>query len=457
MILMNEIPDRFWSLFRSINRSTYIEALLKINEEYEYSNYFLSREMCIQLLSEYFSRKKYVLWQDETEDDWDTLEPPATRVLNWLLRSGWLRKVDDYANMTVNIVIPDYAAVMIEAFAKLTSDEEDETEVYIQNVYAILFSLKNDPRSSITLLNTALVNTKKLNKSLQAMLHNMDKFFGTLLEQKNYGSLLEEHLDRYVEEIVNKKYHILKTSDNFYLYKTDIKRWITAMRQDEEWISHMCARTTGFFGQKVPNVTEGEVMEKLDQLERGFDDIEHRIANMDKEHTRYVTATVTRLNYLLNQEDNMKGLVIQLLNHLSEHDCPDEDVKAIGARANLSQVNILSEKSLYKKRRTKVQFREQLKDETDSQELSMEEVLNLNKVKNRYSKQEIESFIESGMKNGCMEVSEDTVTSDQEFEKLILAYDYSTRLKSIYQVEEQEPEMIHNGRYSYPKFVFRRK
>lgn len=30
MILMNEIPDRFWSLFRSVNGSTYIEALLKI-------------------------------------------------------------------------------------------------------------------------------------------------------------------------------------------------------------------------------------------------------------------------------------------------------------------------------------------------------------------------------------------------------------------------------------------
>ena len=51
---MHEIPERFWSLFRSVNRATYIEALLKINEEYEYSNYFLSREMCIQLLSSYF-------------------------------------------------------------------------------------------------------------------------------------------------------------------------------------------------------------------------------------------------------------------------------------------------------------------------------------------------------------------------------------------------------------------
>ena len=77
MILMNEIPDRFWSLFRSVNRSTYIEALLKINEEYEYSNYFLSREVCIQLLSEYFSRKKYVIWQDErmTGMNWNRLPP----------------------------------------------------------------------------------------------------------------------------------------------------------------------------------------------------------------------------------------------------------------------------------------------------------------------------------------------------------------------------------------------
>ena len=457
MILMNEIPDRFWSLFRSINRSTYIEALLKINEEYEYSNYFLSREMCIQLLSEYFSRKKYVLWQDETEDDWDTLEPPATRVLNWLLRNGWLRKVDDYANMTVNIVIPDYAAVMIEAFARLARDEEDETEIYIQNVYAILFSLKNDPRSSITLLNTALVNTKKLNKSLQDMLHNMDKFFGSLLEQKNYESLLKEHLDRYVEEIVNRKYHILKTSDNFYLYKTDIKRWITAMRQDEEWIGQMCARPAGFFVRKPSNVTEADVMEKLDQLERGFNDIEHRIANMDKEHTRYVRATVTRLNYLLNQEDNMKGLVVQLLNHLSEYDCPQEDVSSIGARMNLSQVSILSERSLYKKRRTKTDFKEQLKDEALSRELSMEEVLNLNKVKNRYSRKEIEGFIETHMENGIMVVDKDTVSNDEEFEKLILAYDYSTRLKSAYEVEDQEPEMIHNGRYTYPGFVFARR
>lgn len=453
---INEIPERFWSLFRSVNRSTYIEALLKINEEYEYSNYFLSREVCIQLLNEYFSQKACVIWREETEDEADTLEPPATRVLNWLLKAGWLRKVEDYAAMTVNIVIPDYAAVMIEAFGKLSGEKEDETQIYIQNVYAILFSLCNDPRSGVGLLDTALVNTRRLNKTLQDMLHNMDQFFASLLKQKDYGSLLKEHLNGYVEEIVNRKYHILKTSDNFYLYKTDIKRWILSMREDPVWLERICAKSAGENSSKRQmGVTE--VLEKLDQLERGFDDIEHRISNMDKEHTRYVRATVTRLHYLLNQEDNTKGLVIRLLNHLSVTGAKDEDVTAVAEAMNLSQVDILSEKSLYKPRASRTSFEENLTEDTPEQELTLEEVLNVNRVKNRYSRQEIDNFIDSHMVQGRMEVDETTVSNDEDFEKLILAYDYSTRRKSSCVVENEEAEMIQNGRYTYPALVFVRR
>ena len=433
MRLMNEIPDRFWSLFRSVNRPVYIEALLKINEEYEYSNYFLSREACIRILGEHFARKKYVIWQDELEDELDTLEPPATRVLGWLLRAGWLRKVDDYASMTANIVIPDYAAVMLEAFRRLHSDEEDETQIYIQNIYAILFSLKNDRRAGLSLLGTALVNTKKLNKTLQDMLHNMDKFFAGLLQQKNYANLLKDHLEGYVEEIVRKKYHILKTSDNFYLYKTDIKHWIGEMRDDEH------------------------ILEKLSQIERGFDDIEHRISNMDKEHSRYVRATVTRLNYLLNQEDNTKGLIIRLLNRLADDGEQENMLTETGKRMNLSQMNILSEASLYKRRKVKADFSKNLEPDEEDKELTTEEILNLNRVKNRYSRSEIENFITQRAVSGKMEADADTVSCDEEFEKLILAYDYSTRQKSRYLVEEEEAEMIDNGRYRYPKLVFVRR
>ena len=175
-------------------------------------------------------------------------------------------------------------------------------------------------------------------------------------------------------------------------------------------------------------VSAADIAEKLDQIERGFDSIEHRISNMDREHSRYIRATVTRLNYLLNQDDNMKGLVIQLLNHLSEGEEQEERIREVGEHMNLSQMTILSEKSLYKRRRPKTDFTGNLEAEEEAEELSREEILNLNKLKNRYSKKEIESFIEENMEEGRMEVTDTSVRSGEDFEKLILAYDYSTCL-----------------------------
>ena len=499
MSLLQQIPDSFWGLFRSCNREIYMEALLCINEEYEYSNYYLSREVCIQTLNEHFSRKQVGLLWDEYEGELDVLEPVATRILNWLLRTGWLRKVEDYNSLTTNIVIPDYAAVMIEAMEKLMTEEEDTTQLYIQNVYAILFSLKHDPRANVSLLDTALINTRKLNKALQDMLHNMDKFFGSLLEQRAYGELLRDHLEGYVEEVVRRKYHILKTSDNFYIYKADIKRWIGQMREDGEWLETLCARSLrgqgsahraavpagaddggmlgdtagsteesgGAAGAAMPGRhpdLEAKVLEKLDLIERGFDDIEHRIANMDKEHSKYVRATVSRLNYLLNEDDDMKGLVIQLLNRMAgaEGARREQLITAVGARMNLSQVDIVSSQSLYKRRKKKADFQETLAPEEEQEELSREELLDLNKIKKRFSRAQIEEFITGRMKDGVLEVSEATVESGEDFEKLILAYDYSIRRKSMFQAVpvQREPdslEMIDNGRYRYPKLIFIRR
>ena len=314
MQLRFEIPESFWSLFRSVNRETYIEALKAINEEYQYSNYFLTREVCIQVLRDLYMKKQIELKREEDETEFDMLETPSARILNWLIRKGWLKKIEDYNTLVTNIVIPDYAAIFVDAFERLSTEDLEETEIYIQNVYATLFSFKNDPRVNLNMLRTALINTRRLNKALQDMLHNMDKFFARLLEQQFYGDLLKEHLDGYVEEIVRKKYHILKTSDNFYIYKTDIKECLRQMRDDEEWIEKIRerARATGDTGE--------DVLELLDMIERGFDDIEHRISNMDKEHSKYVRATVTRLNYLLSGESDTKGLVIQLLNRMSEDD-----------------------------------------------------------------------------------------------------------------------------------------
>ncbi len=451
MQLIQEIPDTFWSLFRSVNREIYIEALLCINEEYQYSNYFLTREVCLQVLSDMNARKRFELQSEENETEADMLETPSSRILGWLLRTGWLRRIEDYHSLVTNIVIPDYSAVFIDAFERLCSDEVEETDIYIQNVYATLFSFQNDPRTSLSMLRTALVNTRRLNKALQDMLHNMDKFFERLLNQESYGDLLREHLNGYVEEIVRKKYHILKTSDNFYIYKMDIKKFIRQMRQDEEWIEKVRrqARLTGD--------TKNDVLELLELIDRGFDDIEHRIANMDKEHTKYVRATVMRLQYLLSGESDTKGLVVRLLNRMAADGDQEEMLKRTGERMNLSLVEMLSEKSLYRRRRSRKSFTSRMAADTETPDLDKEAVLKLNRIQVRYSKEQIEEFIESHMEDEILDASRLEISDGEMFEKLILAYDYSTRKNSRYAVLEEEAKIIEKDGYRYPALKFVRR
>ena len=450
-----EIPDTFWSLFRSVNREIYIESLLCINQEYEYSNYFLTREVCIQVLRDLYMKKQIELKREEDETEFDMLETPSARILNWLIRKGWLKKIEDYNTLVTNIVIPDYAAIFVDAFERLSTEDLEETEIYIQNVYATLFSFKNDPRVNLNMLRTALINTRRLNKALQDMLHNMDKFFARLLEQQFYGDLLKEHLDGYVEEIVRKKYHILKTSDNFYIYKMDIKKCLREMRENDEWIESVRARA------KAAGDEKEDVLEILDQIERGFDDIEHRIANMDKEHTKYVRATVTRLNYLLSGETDTKGLVVQLLNRISAEENgakKEEKLRKTAERMNLSYLEILSEKSLYKRRKSRTDFISKMETEEETEDLNREEVLKMNRIQMRYSRAEIEEFIQAHMTGDIMDAGAMKDMTDEDFEKLILAYDYSTRRNSKYAALNEEDRMVENGRYRYPdlKFIQRR-
>jgi hypothetical protein len=150
----------------------------------------------------------------------------------------------------------------------------------------------------------------------------------------------------------------------------------------------------------------------------------------------------------------MRGLVIQLFNRLAEEEDPDDMINRIGEKMNLSQVTILSEKSLYKKRKNKQDFTENLEPDEEIIELTKEEILKLNKIKNRYSKKQIEEFIAERITEGKLIVNEDTIRSDEDFEKLVLAYDYSTRKDSIYRIVEQDRKEINNGKYKYPSLVF---
>ncbi len=449
-----KIPQQFFRLFYSRNRYIYMESLMILYDEYLYNDYFITKETCIQLIAEHFSDRIVDITADDEEGEQEAYEPMATKILNRLIRFSWLKKVEDYSSFKTNIVILDYASLFIEVFKKLSNPDQNDTDLYIQNVYTNIFSFYHDNKVGMEILRTAMVNITRLNRSLQDMLHNMDQFFSSLLEKKNYEELLKEHLDIYVETIVNKKYSLLKTSDNFYIYKNDIKKILRSLQEDESRLS-LLKQKVAAEGKKAEEV-ESEFLDLIYQIERGIINMENRISHIDSEHSKYVRATVSRLEYLLSSDDSVKGNVVALLNKLGS-DKRDELINKVAEVIRINDLTITSADSLYKKRGKRKVFEETVEtEEKTEEELSKEDILRMNKNKNRYSKTQIEQFVFKRMENGIYRTKEHPIDSEEEFELLILAYDYSLRRNSPFRVVKGKGDKISGKKYTYPDLVFER-
>jgi hypothetical protein len=449
-----QLPQQFWSVFSSRNRYIYMEALLAIYDEYMYNDYFLTKETCVQLIAEHFTDRIVDISADDEEQDADSMEPMATKILNRLLRFSWLKRVEDYSSFKTNIIIPDYSSVFIETIKRISNPDNDEQDLYIQNVYTSIYSFYHDSKAGLELLRAALVNTSRLNRSLQDMLHNMDRFFGALLEKDNYEELLFEHLNGYVETIVNRKYRLLKTSDNFYIYKNDIKRLLRTISEDENRLALLKHKLIGE-GKQEEDILE-EFMRILDELEKGILNMEKRISHIDAEHSKYIKATVSRLEYLLSSDDGLKGNVIALLNLMSGaegHSLYPEVSKAV----LINDHTVITPDSFYKKRGKRKQFEDTVEAETETEEeLTREDILRINRSKHRYSKSQIEGFIFDHMQDGSFRTGDHSIQSDEEFELLVLAYDYSLRRSSPFHVVPGEHGMVTSGKYTYPDMIFER-
>ena len=135
----------------------------------------------------------------------------------------------------------------------------------------------------------------------------------------------------------------------------------------------------------------------------------------------------------------------------------EEMLQKTGEKMNLSLLEMVSEKSLYKRRKGKKDFISQMAADEENEDLNREDVLKLNRIQMRYSRKQIEDFIEFHMKDEVMDAGQIAVTDEEAFEKLILAYDYSTRKNSKYMILDEEPEIVENGKYRYPALKFVRR
>jgi len=206
---------------------------------------------------------------------------------------------------------------------------------------------------------------------------------------------------------------------------------------------------------KSKEAADEEIAEVLDAIERGISNMEKRITHIDSEYSKYIKATVSRLEYLLNNDDNTKGNIIELL-HLIGRKNKNEILADVGKKINFQDLTIVSQDSFYKKKLKRV-FEETVSSDETYEELTRDQVLRMNKINQRYTSEDIEQFVFEKMQEGIFSTDNFLIENEKQFELLILAYDYGIRRHSPYTVSLEDNGFVIHGKYQYPKLTFRTK
>lgn len=446
MNLNSKIPKEFYRLFASKYRDYYQQFLIAVYEESgrSYSLLGLTEMECRSIMNERIAAQT-LDWSEEQFDEEGELLTKANMAsvcLRHLEDWGWLRR--DYDEMLDSYVVsfPEYSQMFVELFARLHNEEPTRERESVLAVYSYLYTYSRDKEKNNEILKSALQTSRSLLQMLANMQEGMRGYFDELSRQKSFLGI-QEVLVKEINNSDSRKYAILTTTDSFYRYKEAVKELIDqnlgeneARKQelmDER--ARLRIQIQKEQGEKNKSLHSGSAVQlrKLERavkmyeeavniicmIERQFDAIERRYNRLIEQKTVFASRAAARIRYILIEgamEEDRTAVLINLLNRSKNK---EEILKELGRRMQVTErFKIVTDQSLYrKKNRGRTEFSPQsVKQAEETGEL--DEFI----LKPLYTRQEIDAFRRKNERDGVFTVTEDTVSSMEDLEKLFFVW-----------------------------------
>lgn len=440
MSLIQQIPKEFYKLFRTKNRDSYIGILVdlyKANME-EYNVFGMSKSLCRDLINETMVRLQIIWQEDEEEKDApDTdgqmeMRTPASRSLNNLLKWGWLREeYDEQLNEEI-LTFPEYSQMFVELFWELSMDSDSQERESIMAIYSLLYTFHKDKDHNNDILKNAWKSSRRLTLMLTNMQDGMRGYFDRLSAQKNFIGIQKTLIDE-LNNSDSKKYAMLTTTDSFYRYKEQVKELISDILEENE--DEEQELTQKFFLTE-PDSKEARILERkrkmheetseyIIRIEREFDSIEKKYTTLIEQKSIFAQRALARVHFLMQEgmEDNEN--VATFIKMLTEDVRGNYVLEDFSKNLQFSKPHMqLDEKSLYQKRNNMEKaFEPKAVKVPEEQKEELSDFV----PQPLYSGKELQEFREKNTIGGRFVVTEDSVQSMEDLEKLMLLWQQVTR------------------------------
>lgn len=454
------IDEHFFVPLASPNKTVYWECICKLFSVMDHQLSFgVERDVLAEELQYYFEQAQ------AAELEGEEVEGKSARdKANWMLRKlenyGWI-DIETDKSYVQRINFKEYAVKVIKTLLEIAEGKQIEYQGYIYTIYSLVRSATDNP--GIVLLSI-VENTDMLITGLKNLSSGIKHYIDELTRYKTPAEIMNVLFNDYIENIVDKAYHRLLTSDNVSKFRPEIIERLESKSRSKSYVEKASQELMGI--REIPkDEAEELVYHYIHQVIDAFQNMDEILSEINRKNTQYQRAAINRAKFYLIGGEDVRGQIKEILSGMNEEINRDNKdlsgIYRIGFMDELIRIYssaVLDEKSLYTPIEGKKAFEpEMLLYEEPDQELRDEKMRRmLEKLERVLNPEKVNNYVEKQLGDRQeMLASELPLGNTDDFVKMIYIRLYGQRKNMKYTIAVKE--MIKKDGYGFTDFIIHRK
>ena len=454
------IGDAFFVPLASPNKIVYWECICKLFSVMEHQLSFgVERDVLVEELQYYFEQTQAADIQE------DEMQGKSARdKANWMLRKletyGWI-DIETDKSYVQRVNFKEYAVKVIRTLLEIAEGKQIEYQGYIYTIYSLVRSNTENP--GIVLLSI-VENTDMLITGLKNLNSGIKNYIDELTKYKTPAEIMDVLFNDYIENIVDKAYHRLLTSDNVSKFRPEIVERLESKSRNPKYIEKA---STDIAGIKEVPMEEAEelVYHYIHQVIDAFQNMDDILSEINYKNTQYQRAAINRAKFYLIGGEDVRGQLKEIISAMSEQ-INEENmdlggiyrIEFMDELIRLYSAAVMDEKSLYSPIEGKKNFEPQelVEDEADPEIRNEKLKKMMEKLARVLNPEKIDRYVEQQLADRTqMMASELPLATTDDFVKMIYVRLYGQRKNMKYTIAPGE-NRERNG-FRFRDFEIRRK
>ncbi len=454
------IDEHFFVPLASPNKLVYWECICKLFSVMDHQLSFgVERDVLVEELQYYFEQTQAAeLAEEEVEGK------SARDKANWMLRKlenyGWI-DIETDKSYVQRVNFKEYAVKVIRTLLEIAEGKQIEYQGYIYTIYSLVRSTTDNP--GIVLLSI-VENTDMLITGLKNLSSSIKHYIDELTRYKTPAEIMNVLFNDYIENIVDKAYHRLLTSDNVSKFRPEIIERLESKSRSKAYVDKASEELAGI-REISKEEAEELVYHYIHQVVDAFQNMDEILSEINRKNTQYQRAAINRAKFYLIGGEDVRGQLKEILSGMNEEINRDTmDLNGIYRIEFMDEIiriyssAVIDEKSFYTPIEGKKIFEPatMLEEEPDLEVLNEKMRKMLEKRARVLNPEKVNDYVEKQLGDRQdMLASELPLGNTDDFVKMIYIRLYGQRKNMKYSIAVKE--MKEKDGYRFTDFMIHRK